>query len=92
MVLLFFLLLGLSVTIGDRKTRKIVSWIEVPVNILSLSTNSPSSQFQGGFALRYINVLFCPAFVLIPLSPSVSGREVGKIVAVFSACLFQLKC
>ncbi|RDI78758.1 hypothetical protein Vi05172_g11265 [Venturia inaequalis] len=43
-------------------------------------TDSPN---QGGFALRYINVLFCPAFVLIPLSPSVSGREVGKIVAVF---------
>ena len=38
---------------------------------------------QGGFALKYINVLFCPAFVLMPLGPTIGGREVGKIVGVY---------
>jgi hypothetical protein len=46
--------------------------------------------YLKGFALRYFNVLFCPAFVLIPLSPSVSGREVGKIVLVFSLAILEV--
>ena len=43
---------------------------------------------QCGFALRYINIFFCPAFVTLPLSPSISGVEVAKIIAVFSECRF----
>jgi putative effector of murein hydrolase len=38
---------------------------------------------QAGFALRYINIFFTPSFVLLPLSPPISGVEVGKIIAVF---------
>lgn len=38
---------------------------------------------QCGFALRYINLFFCPAFVTLPLSPSIGGVEVAKIIAVF---------
>ena len=38
---------------------------------------------KAGFALRYINIFFTPSFVLLPLSPSISGTEVGKIIAVF---------
>ncbi|KIW06037.1 hypothetical protein, variant [Verruconis gallopava] len=67
MILLFFILLGCSIVLGDRKARKLVALVDIP----------------GGFALRYINVLFCPAFVLIPLGPTISGREIGKIVAVY---------
>jgi hypothetical protein len=45
---------------------------------------------QGGFSLRYINVLFCPAFILIPLGPQISAREVGKIVVVYRALDFRV--
>ncbi|KAF4552845.1 Hypothetical protein D9617_8g048570 [Elsinoe fawcettii] len=48
-------------------TKKLISLIDVPC----------------GFALRYINLFFCPAFVTLPLSPDISGAEVGKIIAVF---------
>lgn len=48
--------------------------------------SSDSHPYQCGFALRYINIFFCPAFVTLPLSPSISGVEVAKIIAVFSQC------
>ncbi|KAF1983321.1 hypothetical protein K402DRAFT_361410 [Aulographum hederae CBS 113979] len=67
MIILFACLLGFEAVFGERKTKYFVSLVDVP----------------GGFALRYINVLFCPAFVLIPLSPSISGVEIGKIIGVF---------
>ncbi|PNS16351.1 hypothetical protein CAC42_6458 [Sphaceloma murrayae] len=54
-------------TLGDRITKSLISVLDVPC----------------GFALRYINLFFCPAFVTLPLSPDISGAEVGKIVAVF---------
>ncbi|KAI9832689.1 MAG: hypothetical protein M1819_004275 [Sarea resinae] len=37
----------------------------------------------GGFALRYINIFFTPSFVKLPLSPSISGVEIGKIIGLF---------
>jgi putative effector of murein hydrolase LrgA (UPF0299 family) len=67
MILLFCILIASSAIFGDRKTRKLVALVDIP----------------GGFALRYINVLFCPAFVLMPLGPKIGGKEVGKIVAVY---------
>lgn len=67
MIGLFVLLILCQVTLGDKKTKRIVGWIEVPC----------------GFALRYINLFFCPAFVTLPLSPAISGIEVAKIIAVF---------
>lgn len=68
MIGLFFLLILSQSTLGDKKTKWLVGVIEVPC----------------GFALRYINLFFCPAFVTLPLSPSISGVEVAKIIAVFS--------
>jgi hypothetical protein len=40
-------------------------------------------RLKAGFALRYINIFFTPSFVLLPLSPPISGIEVGKIIVVF---------
>ncbi|THZ81801.1 hypothetical protein D6C84_06323 [Aureobasidium pullulans] len=67
MIGLFLILVLFQGTLGDRKTKQIVNLIEIPC----------------GFALRYINIFFCPAFVTLPLSPSISGVEVAKIIAVF---------
>ncbi|KAH0379490.1 hypothetical protein KCU92_g8158, partial [Aureobasidium melanogenum] len=67
MIGLFVILVLLQGILGDRQTKRIVNLIEIPC----------------GFALRYINIFFCPAFVTLPLSPSISGVEVAKIIAVF---------
>ncbi|KAG8631756.1 hypothetical protein KVT40_000896 [Elsinoe batatas] len=67
MILLFFFLIICEVALGDKTTKKLISLIDIPC----------------GFALRYINLFFCPAFVTLPLSPDISGAEVGKIIAVF---------
>ncbi|KAH0287195.1 hypothetical protein KCU62_g6089, partial [Aureobasidium sp. EXF-3399] len=67
MIGLFLILVLLQGILGDRKTKQIVALIEIPC----------------GFALRYINIFFCPAFVTLPLSPAISGVEVAKIIAVF---------
>lgn len=67
MIGLFVVLIISQTILGDKKTKAIVNWIEIPC----------------GFALRYINLFFCPAFVTLPLSPSISGVEVAKIIAVF---------
>ncbi|KAF8861322.1 hypothetical protein BDZ45DRAFT_647583 [Acephala macrosclerotiorum] len=67
LLLLFFGLIVTDIIIGDRKTRALVNVIDIP----------------AGFALRYLNIFFTPAFVLLPLSGPISGVEVGKIIAVF---------
>ncbi|KAI5246694.1 hypothetical protein E4T42_06310 [Aureobasidium subglaciale] len=67
MIGLFLILVAFQGMLGDKRTKQIVNVIEIPC----------------GFALRYINIFFCPAFVTLPLSPSISGIEVAKIVAVF---------
>ncbi|OTB00604.1 hypothetical protein M426DRAFT_234106 [Hypoxylon sp. CI-4A] len=67
LVILFLALLLSEQVFGEHRTKRIVSVIEVP----------------GGWALRWINVLFTPSFVLLPLSPSIGGIEVLKIIAVF---------
>lgn len=67
LIVLFFSLIICETFLGERRTKKLVHVIEIP----------------AGFALRYINVFFTPSFVLLPLSPPVSGVEVGKIIAVF---------
>ncbi|GAB7354264.1 hypothetical protein MBLNU459_g4796t1 [Dothideomycetes sp. NU459] len=67
MIALFVVLILCQTTLGDRKTKKIVALVDIPC----------------GFALRYINLFFCPAFVTLPLSPAISGIEVAKIIAVF---------
>jgi hypothetical protein len=45
-----------------------------------------ANEMKAGFALRYINIFFTPSFVLLPLSPPISGIEVAKIIAVFGEC------
>ena len=53
--------------LGEKRTKAIVQIIGIPTD----------------FALKFINVFFMPPFVLLPLSPSVSGVEIGKIIGVF---------
>lgn len=67
MILLFAFLTGISAWFGERKVRDTVKVIDVP----------------AGFALRYINVFFVTSFVTLPLSPSIGGVEIAKIIAVF---------
>ncbi|XDG05246.1 hypothetical protein ABKA04_004861 [Annulohypoxylon sp. FPYF3050] len=67
LIILFLALLLSEQVLGEHRTKRIVSVIEIP----------------GGWALRWINVLFTPSFVLLPLSPSIGGIEVLKIIAVF---------
>ncbi|EEY17406.1 conserved hypothetical protein [Verticillium alfalfae VaMs.102] len=37
----------------------------------------------AGWSLRWINVMFTPSFILLPLSPAIGIMEVLKIIAVF---------
>ncbi|KAI1088875.1 LrgB-like family-domain-containing protein [Rostrohypoxylon terebratum] len=67
LIILFLALLLSEQILGEHRTKRIVNIIEIP----------------GGWALRWINVLFTPSFVLLPLSPSIGGIEVLKIIAVF---------
>ncbi|KAI1372177.1 LrgB-like family-domain-containing protein [Hypoxylon crocopeplum] len=67
LIILFLALLLSEQVLGEHRTRRIVAIIEIP----------------GGWALRWINVLFTPSFVLLPLSPAIGGIEVLKIIAVF---------
>ncbi|TKA70370.1 hypothetical protein B0A49_04734 [Cryomyces minteri] len=87
MIMLFVTLIACEAVFGDRKTRKVVALLDIPVLPVFYSffaAKSPAHHStQCGFALRYINIFFCPSFVLLPLSPAISGVEVGKIIAVF---------
>ncbi|KAI0196457.1 LrgB-like family-domain-containing protein [Astrocystis sublimbata] len=67
LVILFLGLLLLERVIGENRTRRVVAIIEIP----------------GRWLLQWINVFFTPSFVLLPLSPSIGGIEVLKIIAVF---------
>ncbi|KAI1362183.1 LrgB-like family-domain-containing protein [Xylaria arbuscula] len=67
LIILFLGLLLLERTIGEHRTRRIVTVIEIP----------------GQWSLQWINVFFTPSFVLLPLSPAIRGLEVLKIIAVF---------
>ncbi|OTA55844.1 hypothetical protein K449DRAFT_468677 [Hypoxylon sp. EC38] len=71
LIILFLTLLLSEQVLGEHRTRRIVSIIEIP----------------GDWALRWINVLFTPSFVLLPLSPSIGGIEVLKIIAVFGTMI-----
>ncbi|KAI8954688.1 LrgB-like family-domain-containing protein [Xylaria longipes] len=67
LVILFLGLLLLEKIIGENRTRRLVVIIEIP----------------GRWLLQWINVFFTPSFILLPLSPSIGGIEVLKIIAVF---------
>ncbi|KAI1385592.1 LrgB-like family-domain-containing protein [Hypoxylon trugodes] len=67
LIILFFALLLSEQVLGEHRTKRIVAVIEIP----------------GGWALRWINVMFTPSFVLLPLSPAIGGIEVLKIIVVF---------
>ncbi|KAK9719975.1 hypothetical protein K7432_004458 [Basidiobolus ranarum] len=45
-----------------------------------INTFSPAVDFL----LKWINVLFCPAFILIPNSKSISSKEFGMVFGVFA--------
>ncbi|KAJ9145515.1 Plastidal glycolate/glycerate translocator 1, chloroplastic [Pleurostoma richardsiae] len=67
LILLFLGLLLLERLIGHNRTRRLVALVDVP----------------AGWSLRWINVFFVPGFVILPLSPSIGGIEVVKMIAVF---------
>ncbi|CCH46924.1 Holin-like protein cidB [Wickerhamomyces ciferrii] len=67
MLLLYIFLISSQKILGDRKTKKIVKFIEIP----------------GGFSLRWINIFFTPAFITLPLSSWISAKEALTIAAVF---------
>ncbi|KAM0277089.1 hypothetical protein ACHAQH_006097 [Verticillium albo-atrum] len=67
LVLLFATLLLSELILGVRRTRTLVDLIDVP----------------AGWSLRWINVMFAPSFILLPLSPAIGIIEVLKIIAVF---------
>ncbi|KAI0437850.1 LrgB-like family-domain-containing protein [Xylaria telfairii] len=67
LVVLFLGLLLLEKVIGENRTKRLVAIIEIP----------------GRWLLQWINVFFTPSFILLPLSPSIGGIEVLKIIAVF---------
>src|SRR5277367_2101063 len=67
MFALFIVLLLSNRFLGQRNTSKIVKWLDIPC----------------GFCLRWLNLLFTPSFVTLPLSPRISFNEVLKIAAVF---------
>lgn len=110
LLIMFFFGLNLSeTTLGDKKTKRIVQIIDVPVSlhapmkwngavgsrcvrlVLPFDTSTSSScpllvrapfptLFGGSHNFRYGTDL---KVVTLPLSPPVSGLEVGKIIAVF---------
>ncbi|KAB8291689.1 hypothetical protein EYC80_006489 [Monilinia laxa] len=67
LILLFVVLTILDLVIGHKRTRALVSVIDIPT----------------GWALRFINLFFTPSFVLLPLSDYITAAEVGKIIGVF---------
>lgn len=67
MLILFALLYASMLTIGLKRTSKLVGLI------------TPTTDFL----LKWINVLFCPALIMVPNTPAVSSIEVGKIAGIF---------
>ncbi|GJD00057.1 hypothetical protein CH63R_12125 [Colletotrichum higginsianum IMI 349063] len=67
LILLFFGLLLCELVLGNHRTKAIVAVIDVP----------------AGWSLRWINILFTPSFIMLPLSPPIGIVEVMKIIAVF---------
>ncbi|KAK9765612.1 hypothetical protein K7432_005910 [Basidiobolus ranarum] len=57
----------------------LLDWLLPNVAAKIIEALSPGVQFL----LKWINILFSPAFILIPMSPSIQLSEVGKIAAVF---------
>ncbi|TQN67792.1 Plastidal glycolate/glycerate translocator 1, partial [Colletotrichum shisoi] len=67
LILLFFALLLCELVLGNHRTKAIVAVMDVP----------------AGWSLRWINILFTPSFIMLPLSPPIGIVEVMKIIAVF---------
>lgn len=67
MLLLYIFLISSQRFLGNRRTTKIVKFIDIP----------------GGFSLRWINIFFTPAFITLPLSSWISAKEALTIAAVF---------
>lgn len=110
LLIVLFLGLGLSeITLGDRKTKKIVQIIDIPVSSPTpihasfvmvswwdrLGLPSGTSMFSSCLLLVSVRFPLLSTgydirkhqthsdLVTLPLSPPVSGLEVGKIIAVF---------
>lgn len=66
LILLFLALILCSFILGDRATKTMVGYLDIPC----------------GWSLRFLNIFLCPGFVTLPLSPPISGTEVAKIIGV----------
>jgi len=75
LILLFFGLILGETTLGDKRTKRIVQIIDVPVslNLLLYGTVQLPDGMQAGFALRYINVFFMPSFGECAASNTIQG-------------------
>jgi hypothetical protein len=67
MIALFFLLLLSNLLLGTRRTTKIVQFLDVPC----------------GFSLRWLNLLFTPSFITLPLYPIVPFPQAMRVAAMF---------
>jgi hypothetical protein len=93
MILLFFTLISSELVLGERRTRTVVKYVDIPVeSITQIPLINLLRYFQCGFALRYINIFFTPSFVTIPLSEPISGVEIGKIIGIFGESIFVCLC
>ncbi|RUS22948.1 hypothetical protein BC937DRAFT_94802, partial [Endogone sp. FLAS-F59071] len=72
MVILFALLYASMLTIGLKCTSRLVDLLTPTID----------------FLLKWINILFCPALIMVANAPSVSPIEVEKIAAIFVAGFF----
>ncbi|RUS19021.1 hypothetical protein BC937DRAFT_88063 [Endogone sp. FLAS-F59071] len=72
MVILFALLYASMLTIGLKRTSRLVDLLTPTID----------------FLLKWISILFCPALIMVANAPSVSPIEVGKIAAIFVAGFF----
>jgi hypothetical protein len=108
LILLFLALIVIDLVIGDRRTRALVSIIDVPVSSVSWIEEYALIKFQGWICSTLSQCVLhsgvsypcnqrakshgMSSFVLLPLSSPISGVEVGKIIAVFSEYKFHFLC
>ncbi|CZR68805.1 uncharacterized protein PAC_18705 [Phialocephala subalpina] len=67
LLILFFVLIFLDLILSKKHMNWVLKVLDVPT----------------GFALRTMNLYFTPSFVTLPLASSISGKEVGVLIAVF---------
>jgi putative effector of murein hydrolase LrgA (UPF0299 family) len=73
MIVLLLALVLIELTLSEKKAKWCYGIVERP----------------AGWALRWINVFFCPSFVTLPLSEPLGGVEIGKTIGIFCKTVFH---